>query len=885
MSTTRQAQVRRSPGKSSPSKTGSAANLWVPERGEFFLGNDLKQSLENGSLADISLTVLCGISSSTFGIHRFILAARLLPGSVREALLPFPQSQEASSQGSPDLLGQAGSAATVHQVSVCLKTGVGVPDFHNWLTAIYSGVWRCNGVIQGPASKQQLADIGLRLLHLPGAQPAEPAMAEAFPHQTSNAAATPSAMHEPGKENLAASLNILSLDGTLSSWFPEPRAWDTNYCQAYSAAWGYSSEKEQQQREANGEQPEECEWVRVRADAPGGSPVPGGRLRQGGRTSKTGAASPAARRETGAAPPAAMQEAGSAPDAASTASESGASTGGARLGPALRRPGNAGSRTLSRGEAPGLQSSAGRTGRNTSSGPRGRRPANVSQSSNQSAAAAAAAAAAGSDQREAPSISGASRQRGAMDLSDDIGGIFVAAQAGRGCSDVTLQLTGPDDSSALSLPAHRCILAARSDFFETMLTHQSWSEARAPILQLDTQECKTDLAGDLVQYLYTGRIAIPMQRATELLSLADRWQIRDFPKLMAFELRHGACQGFSRPQPRSTNLQEIPQVAAFAKSSVERGIAIEDFQELLQDCLRWLVANMVQAWPSKSLARQLPELHKDLLGQGKDCLRLHNALDMLARCNKLLGSIPAVAWAEPSKDLAADMQQAVHAWIGSQYPSLVLTGSFKGLLGSPMSAHMGEEVAQACCSSLKSGKDSTPLALAVLDVYHTPWVAVARQASSAETNPGAPKSNACRGDAPADRDAYGNNYQFPLLGWLLPEAADPSAAKAMLLTVVDAATVWLVQHRLQVLRSDTWQELPKPAQQRYRGLMNKHAGFTAGTQLPDIPQGKSLANGGGSAAFWVPADEPAPKQPPTLATQKLRGRARGLYNTESVPQS
>ena len=39
-------------------------------------------------------------------------------------------------------------------------------------------------------------------------------------------------------------------------------------------------------------------------------------------------------------------------------------------------------------------------------------------------------------------------------------------------------------------------------------------------------QCRTDLAAELVEYLYTGSIAIPMQRATELLSLADRWQIR-----------------------------------------------------------------------------------------------------------------------------------------------------------------------------------------------------------------------------------------------------------------------------------------------------------------------------------------------------------------------
>lgn len=67
MSSSRVVSASRSPGKISPQKTGSAAKLWVPERGEFFLGNDLKQSLENGSLADVSLTVRSGISSNKFG--------------------------------------------------------------------------------------------------------------------------------------------------------------------------------------------------------------------------------------------------------------------------------------------------------------------------------------------------------------------------------------------------------------------------------------------------------------------------------------------------------------------------------------------------------------------------------------------------------------------------------------------------------------------------------------------------------------------------------------------------------------------------------------------------------------------------------------------------
>ena len=82
------------------------------------------------------------------------------------------------------------------------------------------------------------------------------------------------------------------------------------------------------------------------------------------------------------------------------------------------------------------------------------------------------------------------------------------------------------------------------------------------------------------------------------------------------------------------------------------------------------------------------------------------------------------------------MQAAVRAWIGSNYPSLVLTGSFRGLLGSPMSAHMADEVAQACCAQLQSLAESTALALAVLDVYHTPWHVAARLASSPDPKAG-----------------------------------------------------------------------------------------------------------------------------------------------------
>ena len=69
----------------------------------------------------------------------------------------------------------------------------------------------------------------------------------------------------------------------------------------------------------------------------------------------------------------------------------------------------------------------------------------------------------------------------AMDLSDDIGGIFTAAQAGWGCSDVMLQLTGPDDSSALALPVHRY---GSCSLLTNLLGHLSNSCVRLPSTSL-----------------------------------------------------------------------------------------------------------------------------------------------------------------------------------------------------------------------------------------------------------------------------------------------------------------------------------------------------------------------------------------------------------------
>ena len=69
--------------------------------------------------------------------------------------------------------------------------------------------------MQGPASKQQLDNIGLRLLHLPHVAASQAATPATPQHHPAYHATTPSRSLSSGKENLPSQLNSLSLDGTV----------------------------------------------------------------------------------------------------------------------------------------------------------------------------------------------------------------------------------------------------------------------------------------------------------------------------------------------------------------------------------------------------------------------------------------------------------------------------------------------------------------------------------------------------------------------------------------------------------------------------------------------------------------------------------------------
>ncbi|XP_014225379.1 BTB/POZ domain-containing protein 17 [Trichogramma pretiosum] len=76
-------------------------------------------------------------------------------------------------------------------------------------------------------------------------------------------------------------------------------------------------------------------------------------------------------------------------------------------------------------------------------------------------------------------------------------------------------------------PAHRLILCASSDVFETMLLNPQWSESQASKVKLqETPQC-SEIFGEFLRYFYTGQIRISHNVVLSVLLLADKYNVKD----------------------------------------------------------------------------------------------------------------------------------------------------------------------------------------------------------------------------------------------------------------------------------------------------------------------------------------------------------------------
>ena len=76
-------------------------------------------------------------------------------------------------------------------------------------------------------------------------------------------------------------------------------------------------------------------------------------------------------------------------------------------------------------------------------------------------------------------------------------------------------------------PSHRLILCASSDVFQIMLMNPNWTEStETRVLLRETPSCEA-VFEDFLKYLYTGKILLDYATVIPLVSLADKYNVKD----------------------------------------------------------------------------------------------------------------------------------------------------------------------------------------------------------------------------------------------------------------------------------------------------------------------------------------------------------------------
>jgi BTB/POZ domain-containing protein 17 len=76
-------------------------------------------------------------------------------------------------------------------------------------------------------------------------------------------------------------------------------------------------------------------------------------------------------------------------------------------------------------------------------------------------------------------------------------------------------------------PAHRVILSASSEVFQCMLLNPQWQESKESVIHLVEDPKSCQVFPQFLKYLYTGQVRVSIETAMPLLSLADKYNIKD----------------------------------------------------------------------------------------------------------------------------------------------------------------------------------------------------------------------------------------------------------------------------------------------------------------------------------------------------------------------
>uniref|UniRef100_A0A2A4J1M2 BTB domain-containing protein n=1 Tax=Heliothis virescens TaxID=7102 RepID=A0A2A4J1M2_HELVI len=171
-------------------------------------------------------------------------------------------------------------------------------------------------------------------------------------------------------------------------------------------------------------------------------------------------------------------------------------------------------------------------------------------------------------------------------------------------SDLILEVGG------VGYPAHRLILCASSEVFQVMLMNREWSEWRESRIVLQETPTAASVFPHFLKYFYTGQIRISHHTVLPVLSLADKYNVKDLVTLCLSYMSQHIAQAAKRGQ-----------LISWMQYTMACG-----HNDVAKECQNFVKWNLEWVWSDSDLSELEGETLVQLLQQSD--LVLHNEMSV-----------------------------------------------------------------------------------------------------------------------------------------------------------------------------------------------------------------------------------------------------------------
>lgn len=251
------------------------------------------------------------------------------------------------------------------------------------------------------------------------------------------------------------------------------------------------------------------------------------------------------------------------------------------------------------------------------------------------------------------------------------------------------------------IPAHQCVLAARSAYLADYLSKQTLPSATSESasnnskqsIKIDLTEFSYPVVYFCLMHIYSGLVKVPDDlELDELTKLSHLLHVSTLKQVCIHNLRVNCCHFFHKPCNVCCLgvLKTLPLAWRY------------DYTELYAKCLQWIGSHFANIFCLKEFSELKPnDLIEECYSATLNQLTPDNIISKTIECQKLLTNLPRVKWTESIICLVGRQLEDFCHYVADNYEKILQSESFLNLGKNCWECEILEENLLAAMNHLK----------------------------------------------------------------------------------------------------------------------------------------------------------------------------------------